>query len=512
MSDSPLTICLSGGGHRASVFSLGALMYLVDSARNRNVDSIVSVSGGSITNAFVAQECDFQHVTAEEFDRIASRFVRTIVEKGVLFSAWQTAAYLILIVGLGVYLLIEAVFDWPTNLPWYGLLIGIAALFSLLTARGMLLNQLLAHRFFRPHGRPSRVSGLATTVEHVFCATDLNSGAPFFVVTAEGGKLVSSLGSVPAGDFKLTDAVRASAAFPIGFPPKRLSLKRFGLVWKDRIVGIEPGYVSMFQRRPEQRNRLERALEALRAIVPHAVFLSDGGVWNNLATDWMLRRSHGPSPRAGLVVDASAPLASAPLHHLHLPGVAEMAAMARSMSILYSNTVDPRVQGLESVAAGVLRRRKPEDDPAETDAERAHGVLPVVMRITEGRGQLLNRYRRILRAAGLSVSDDLLPGGKRLKQIDQVWSRFWEEHRRKRKPGQAGIRLMSSGVGTTLGRLDSDIAVWLMAHGYLNAMTCLHVYCDYPFGTLTGIDRFTRLLDDEPRGYSPGFKLNNEVL
>jgi len=71
---------------------------------------------------------------------------------------------------------------------------------------------------------------------------------------------------------------------------------------------------------------------------------------------------------------------------------------------------------------------------------------------------------------------------------------------------------MSSGVGTTLGRLEPRIAVWLMAHGYINAMTCLHVYTDYPFGRLTVLQRFTRLLAERTTDHSPGFISSDELL
>ena len=41
-----LSVALSGGGHRAALFGLGVLMYLADAGKNRQVGSIVSVSGG----------------------------------------------------------------------------------------------------------------------------------------------------------------------------------------------------------------------------------------------------------------------------------------------------------------------------------------------------------------------------------------------------------------------------------------------------------------------------------
>ncbi len=54
-----IAIALSGGGHRATRFTLGALMYVVDSGRARDTTSIASVSGGALTNGFVAQTLDF---------------------------------------------------------------------------------------------------------------------------------------------------------------------------------------------------------------------------------------------------------------------------------------------------------------------------------------------------------------------------------------------------------------------------------------------------------------------
>ena len=48
-------VAISGGGHRATLFGLGVLLYLADVARNNEVVTISSVSGGSITNAFVTR-------------------------------------------------------------------------------------------------------------------------------------------------------------------------------------------------------------------------------------------------------------------------------------------------------------------------------------------------------------------------------------------------------------------------------------------------------------------------
>src|SRR5262245_51555324 len=86
-------VALSGGGVRASLASLGALLYVVDVGINEEVGTIASVSGGSITNAFVAQECDFRTATPETFDPIAKKLAVAIVHRGVLIATLISKLY-----------------------------------------------------------------------------------------------------------------------------------------------------------------------------------------------------------------------------------------------------------------------------------------------------------------------------------------------------------------------------------------------------------------------------------
>ena len=83
-SDGHLAVALSGGGHRATLFALGALLALVDRGLNRRVAQISSVSGGSIANAFVAQRCHFDQLRPGELDPVAADLVATIVTRGLL--------------------------------------------------------------------------------------------------------------------------------------------------------------------------------------------------------------------------------------------------------------------------------------------------------------------------------------------------------------------------------------------------------------------------------------------
>src|SRR3954447_25701665 len=86
----PFGLALSGGGVRASLFALGALLYLVDSGLNRHVREIASVSGGSITNASIAQRCDFMGETPETFDpvteHLALRITRGLVARNRVYA------------------------------------------------------------------------------------------------------------------------------------------------------------------------------------------------------------------------------------------------------------------------------------------------------------------------------------------------------------------------------------------------------------------------------------------
>ena len=50
-------VALSGGGHCASVWAAGLLLYLADAGRNGDVGVIASVSGGSITNGQRMKPC-----------------------------------------------------------------------------------------------------------------------------------------------------------------------------------------------------------------------------------------------------------------------------------------------------------------------------------------------------------------------------------------------------------------------------------------------------------------------
>src|SRR4051812_33712446 len=79
-----VALCLSGGGLRAALFHLGALRRLNELGILCQVDTIVSVSGGSILAAFLARNIKDQGwpIASQDWDaRIAEPF-RRIAAKG----------------------------------------------------------------------------------------------------------------------------------------------------------------------------------------------------------------------------------------------------------------------------------------------------------------------------------------------------------------------------------------------------------------------------------------------
>ena len=326
-------VALSGGGHRATLFSIGALLALVDRGLNRRVVQISSVSGGSITNAFVAQRCHVDQLGPGELDPIAGELIGTIVRRGVLSRAW-----IAVIVGSAVAVgaAVGGVL-WSLGVPaLVGLLAGLVIVSGVLLSSGLIVQRLLNRRYFSPGRRAGRLGDLADRrVEHVFCSTDLVLGQPVNFTSWDGGTAWRLTGpaAVPyaAGGLSLAEVVRASSAFP-GIPPLRLRVD--SKLGRPRRTGV---------RQPRTG----------------VLFLADGGLWNNLGSH-VLRENRILRGREGsgvglplLCVNSSAPgAASAPVAY-SIPVVAQFAALFRTLKVLTVNTVQPRVK---AIADGIVRR------------------------------------------------------------------------------------------------------------------------------------------------------------
>ena len=106
-----IEVALSGGGLRATAFGLGVLLYLADAGLNGKVRGIASVSGGSITNGFVACRGDYGRTGKDEFRVLAAGLARKIAFEGIWSSRFVWLYVLaLLVVGLvtsAIYLLVS---------------------------------------------------------------------------------------------------------------------------------------------------------------------------------------------------------------------------------------------------------------------------------------------------------------------------------------------------------------------------------------------------------------------
>jgi NTE family protein len=226
-------LCLSGGGYRAAIFHLGAMLRLSERGLLEDTDLFSAVSGGSIALAWLAtrylsgrddpQEgfdewcgrVDFRAIVVEPFRAIAARDLRTGPVLATLAFNWA----------------------WPTP------------------------RVRLLERGYRRFLGDTRLGDLPEAPQFVFCATDLAFGCNFEFSRRRVGDFQAGYLREP-GCVPLAAAVAASSCFPPLFGPMRL-LAGAG----DFIGGKQAG------------NALLDGLE-----------LSDGGVYDNMATEPAIKR------------------------------------------------------------------------------------------------------------------------------------------------------------------------------------------------------------------------------
>jgi predicted acylesterase/phospholipase RssA len=305
-------IALSGGGHRATAFCLGSLMYLVDSRQNKYVQTIASVSGGSITNAYIALlNKPFDKLTKSDFRRYSASFAcqiagspalwyMTIVLVFLGFLVWllPIAPWIRLLVSLAIATFSTLVGPkskgtfwgwWGTwlyvNLLTFNVGVLASCIFSLIPGFAQLWYEplprlsvlLLIPIFFLTFSRRHLIAGLAFgstlrgpsstadirldkcppgDVQHIYCATVLTPGRHFYF--SRDFVFAHDYGVGNPAAVRLCDAVQASSNFPIAFPYRscKTSIFQFTKCFKQEL--------------------------------PKSFLLTDGGVYDNTSTAWFL--------------------------------------------------------------------------------------------------------------------------------------------------------------------------------------------------------------------------------
>lgn len=178
-------LSLSGGGFRAALFHLGALRRLNELGILRQLDSISSVSGGSIINAFLVCTLqfplegpipDWESTVSKPFREFCSRNIRRMpILKGLL--------------------------PWKQN------------------------SQLLAEQYESLLTRGKRIFELpAVKPVFIFCGTDLLYGVNWIFTHSKSGDYQAGYVSPTPAEWKLSTAVAVSSCFPPVFKPMSLSL------------------------------------------------------------------------------------------------------------------------------------------------------------------------------------------------------------------------------------------------------------------------------------------------
>jgi len=449
-----LAVSLSGGGHRATIFALGALMYLVDAKANVRVTSIASVSGGSLTNGFVGQTLDFRSADGPTFrQRVASPLATQIAKSGTLFAPLLTKLYLaLLIVGA---VLVFATFAVVPG-PWYARLLvfvlGLTLWGWLFGKRGLVCARAFRTTLFSPAGRATILSELKKkNLDHVICATELRAAEQMYFA----GDFVYSyaFGHGEPANLVLARAVQASASFPGGFPPANLPTR--------------------------QHNFSGAPAHGAPPEPPAEMVLTDGGVYDNMGEQWARgfddRVKRWPelgigreAPNQLVVVNASARIPWNPFRRRLIPLVGELAALIRVNGVMYINTTNVRRQVIVDSY-----------DPAEPNNATAlpsvlvqidQSPFVVAKAFAHGTAPVAERARAVLEALRNGPTSEA------------EWSQIAREN---------------SAVATTLSKLGIDVSARLIYQGYVVTMCNLHVLfgAEFPLRTSElAIERFRELI------------------
>jgi NTE family protein len=185
-----MALCLSGGGFRAALFHLGAVRRLNELGILSKLDTITSVSGGSILAGHLAQSIQPWPSSGQSFpgwdDRVAKPF-RAFCSKNL--RTWP--------------LLQRYLFPWN----WFRRGVEVEALASA-------YERILKIHFHQLPDRP----------RFAFCATDMVFGVNWVYSQRQIGDYMAGY-AAPGFNLPVARAVAASSCFPPVFSPMRTMFK-----------------------------------------------------------------------------------------------------------------------------------------------------------------------------------------------------------------------------------------------------------------------------------------------
>jgi predicted acylesterase/phospholipase RssA len=313
MDDRHIGVALSGGGHRATAFGLGALLALIDAGVNKRVVSISSVSGGSIANGIAMIGPDYARGSAAELEEHYRPALKVIAKRGLLLGgAPATRSYVRALLGTVVATIIGA-FAFVVVLVahlWVAALVVALATAIACVAAWMLFgmrSERTEAALDRELLSGERVSladqrATSTSVHHVICTTELQTGTSFYFTNR--ALYGHQFGGAPHPvEIPISTAVQASACVPGAFAPRVIARSTLGIRGDGDIVVVDGGvYDNMADEWEYGFETRTRSWPALADVQPdHAqllIVVNGSGGWDTLKP---IKRGRLAAELAGLL-------------------------------------------------------------------------------------------------------------------------------------------------------------------------------------------------------------------
>ncbi len=270
-------------------------------------------------------------------------------------------------------------------------------------------------------GEPNRgpkLSDIKSQARLAITATDLTLGQAIYLTPDD---IISGHGKADPGDFSIIRAARASATFPGVFPA--LFLPHLDFCRND----------------------------VLNENAPKRIALLDGGVYDNMGTEWLIRHTRWGARL--VVVNASSNLAPK-FSGFDSFGLGELSVLSRNQSIQYDASTAPRRRWLLAMfqtarLTGVINRNSRKG---------------TIVRIDGALNDWLTSFAE-------GEDDPAMPGiqPRALAMLDQITT--------ENPPNTCwgALAKANSRVGTSLDRVPVDDAKRLIQLGYLTTSVQLHV-------------------------------------
>lgn len=248
-NEEKIALAVSGGGYRATLYALGAIWRLNEFGLLPRLKAITSVSGGSISTAWLAYQWDElkfnEHGVATNFEKVIAQPIEEFCKKGIDVKA------------------------------------GFSGLFSLRDSIGDKLAKAYARHLFKE----TKISSLSDSApEFVFYGTNYQTGSGLQIT--KNFIHDYKIGDYPNPDIELAKVVAISSAFPPVLSPVHIET--------DPKKWVKGKYARYFDK------------EALRT----TLVLTDGGLYDNMGLEKVWKEEAEYTHI--LVCDAGAPFKVSP--------------------------------------------------------------------------------------------------------------------------------------------------------------------------------------------------------